>query len=78
MKSFLLPIALLASSAMAQTSSACAADYIVESCLSSQKALLNNCGINDYECMCTQWKNIITYGMPMICLARVALLIWAY
>lgn len=60
MKAFLLPIAILASSAMAQTSSACAADYIVDACLSSENAKLASCQGTDYECQCAQWQNIIT------------------
>lgn len=62
MKPFLFAAAVLASSAMAQTTSACAADYIVEACLSSENAKLGNCQHNDYECKCTQWQNILTYG----------------
>ncbi len=64
MKSFLFPLAVLASSAVAQTTSACAADYIVQACLSSEKAKLTSCQSTDYECQCNQWKNIITYGSP--------------
>lgn len=65
MKSFLFPLAILASSgAMAQTTSACGADYIVEACLSSEKAKLEACKGTDYECQCAQWQNIITYELP--------------
>lgn len=61
MKSFfLLPVALLASTAVAQSTSACAADYIVESCLTSQTEILNTCTNGDYECQCAAWKAIIT------------------
>ncbi|KAK4191144.1 hypothetical protein QBC35DRAFT_36600 [Podospora australis] len=59
MKSFFLPIALLASSVAAQTS-ACGADYIVEACLSSQTDILNKCGAQDYNCRCAAWEAIIT------------------
>lgn len=63
MKSFfLLPVALLASTAVAQTTSACAADYIVESCLTSQTDILNSCTNGDYECQCAAWQAIITYA----------------
>ncbi|KAK3906734.1 hypothetical protein C8A05DRAFT_29388 [Staphylotrichum tortipilum] len=60
MKSFLLPLAVLASSAMAQTTSACGADYIVDACLSSERAKLEACKGTDYGCQCAQWQNIIT------------------
>ena len=64
MKSFLFPLAVLASSAVAQTTSVCLADYIVKACLSSEKAKLTSCVSTDYDCQCQQWKNIITYGFP--------------
>ncbi|KAL2128290.1 hypothetical protein VTI74DRAFT_9379 [Chaetomium olivicolor] len=61
MKSFLLlPVALLASAAVAQTTSACGANYIVEACLASEKAKLAACKGTDYECQCAQWENVIT------------------
>jgi hypothetical protein len=62
MKSFLFPLAVLVSSTMAQTTSACGADYIVESCLASQKAALNACTATDYACHCNGWKNLIKYS----------------
>jgi hypothetical protein len=62
MKAFLLPLAVLASSAMAQTTAACGADYIVEACLGTENAKLANCKDQDWDCMCAQWQNIITYG----------------
>lgn len=61
MKSFLFPLAVLTSSAMAQTASVCGADYIVESCLGSQKAALNICQATDYACHCNGWTNLIRY-----------------
>ncbi|KAK4126684.1 hypothetical protein N657DRAFT_566934 [Parathielavia appendiculata] len=60
MKAILLPLAVLASCAMAQTTTGCAANYIVEACLSSENAKLNSCGREEWECLCQQWKNIIT------------------
>jgi hypothetical protein len=62
MKAFLFPLAVLASSAMAQTTSVCGANYIVEACLGSEKAKLAACTTGDYECQCNGWKNVITYG----------------
>ncbi|AEO64528.1 uncharacterized protein THITE_2110760 [Thermothielavioides terrestris NRRL 8126] len=60
MKAFLFPLAVLASSAAAQTSSACAADYIVEACLTSEKAKLAACQNTDYVCQCNEYQNMIT------------------
>ncbi|KAH6617275.1 hypothetical protein F5144DRAFT_586043 [Chaetomium tenue] len=59
MKAFLIPLAVMASSVMAQTTE-CGADYIVEACLTSETAKLNSCGGKDYDCLCAQWKNILT------------------
>lgn len=65
MKSFLFPLAVLVSSAMAQdqtqTTSACGADYIVESCLDTQKAALGVCTVTDYACHCNGWTNLMAY-----------------
>jgi hypothetical protein len=61
MKSFLFPLAILVSSVMAQTTSACGADYIVESCLASQRMALNVCNTTDYACHCNGWTNLIKY-----------------
>jgi hypothetical protein len=60
MKSFLFPIALMASAAMAQSNSDCAANYIVEACLEGENAKLANCKTGDYNCQCNQWINIVT------------------
>ncbi|KAK4133802.1 hypothetical protein BT67DRAFT_44359 [Trichocladium antarcticum] len=59
MRFLLLPLAVLASSTLAQTSK-CAADYILEACLSGERAKLAACLSTDYECQCIQWRNIIT------------------
>ena len=83
MKSFLLPLAVVVSSAMAaEKTSACRADYVVESCLGSQRAALNACTATDYACHCTGWKNLIkynaytltTYGSPASTNTRAQLL----
>jgi hypothetical protein len=63
MKAFLFPLAVLASSAMAQTTSACGADYIVDQCLEFETNKLNDCANDDYPCRCSQWQNIKTYGI---------------
>jgi len=61
MKSFLLlPLALLASSAVAQTTTACGADYIVETCLSTEKDKLASCKTDEYNCECAAWQAILT------------------
>jgi hypothetical protein len=63
MKSIImLPLALLAGTAVA--ASECGADYIVEACLSSEKAKLAACKHDDYVCKCENWKNIVTYAAP--------------
>ncbi|KAH6842561.1 hypothetical protein B0I37DRAFT_417732 [Chaetomium sp. MPI-CAGE-AT-0009] len=61
MKFFLLPLAVMASSAMAQTTAAaCGADYIVEACLGSEEAKLANCKTEEWDCLCAQWESILT------------------
>ncbi|KAK4100053.1 hypothetical protein N658DRAFT_145610 [Parathielavia hyrcaniae] len=60
MKAILLPLAVLASCAMAQSTSVCAANYIVEACLEFENAKLNECGQENWDCSCQQWQNIIT------------------
>lgn len=60
MKAILLPLALFASAAVAQTSSACGADYIVEACLGSETAKLAACADADYECKCAAHTDILT------------------
>ncbi|KAK3394891.1 hypothetical protein B0H63DRAFT_61530 [Podospora didyma] len=59
MKFFLLPLALFASAAVAQTS-ACAADYIVDTCLLNEKAKFDACPGGDYDCQCAAYQNIVT------------------
>ncbi|KXX77870.1 hypothetical protein MMYC01_205792 [Madurella mycetomatis] len=59
MKSFLIPMALMASVALAQSTSECAASNIVEACLEGERAKLASCVSTDYQCQCTQWQNII-------------------
>ncbi|KAL2264931.1 hypothetical protein VTJ83DRAFT_7441 [Remersonia thermophila] len=60
MKAFLFPLAVLASSAAAQTTSECGAAYIVDACLASEHAKLDACGNQDYDCKCNNWINILT------------------
>jgi hypothetical protein len=59
MKAVLLPLALLAASVSAQTSSACGADYIVEACLGTINGQLAQCGSTDYQCQCNGYKNLL-------------------
>ncbi len=60
-------VASLISAAAAQTSvsssgsSACAADYIVETCLSSENAVLAACVTTDYTCKCNAYGALVTY-----------------
>ncbi|KAL2198187.1 hypothetical protein P885DRAFT_59820 [Corynascus similis CBS 632.67] len=62
--SFLLPLAVLASSAVAQSTTAsvnaCDADYIVERCLTTETAKLDACGGQDFNCRCAAWEAILT------------------
>ncbi|KAF7173604.1 hypothetical protein CNMCM5623_005859 [Aspergillus felis] len=38
----------------------CAAQNIVDACLASMKPQLNNCGANDWKCLCDQSINVLT------------------
>jgi len=73
MKAVLFPIALLASVAAAQTTtagaatgtgSACAAETIVETCLDTENTQFNTCGTNDWDCKCAAYNAIVTYVFP--------------
>lgn len=60
MKAVLLPLVVLAAAASAQTTSVCAADYIVEACLGNMNGQLAACGATDYGCKCEQYGNLVT------------------
>jgi hypothetical protein len=66
----LLPAALLLSLASAQTtsyslaattSSACAAQPVLEACLASTEAIAAGCLSTDYSCLCQKWNDVYTY-----------------
>ncbi|TLS24143.1 hypothetical protein PpBr36_08130 [Pyricularia pennisetigena] len=60
MKSFfVLPVALLAASVVAQDSS-CGATYIVDACLTGEKAKFNACEDKDWGCKCASYEAIVT------------------
>lgn len=59
MKAALLPLAAMLAVAAAQTTSVCAAAYIVETCLGTENSRLALCGRDDYGCKCAQYPNII-------------------
>ncbi|KAK4466489.1 hypothetical protein QBC42DRAFT_259017 [Cladorrhinum samala] len=59
MKFFLLPAAIMATAAVAQNS-ACAADYIVEACLGTERSKLASCASTDYDCLCAGHNSLIT------------------
>lgn len=59
MKAALLPLAAMFAVAAAQTTSACGAAYIVETCLGTENSRLALCGRDDYGCKCAQYPNII-------------------
>lgn len=44
----------------AASTSTCAADYIVETCLSSEEAIQEACGQQDYTCQCAAYQSIVT------------------
>ncbi|KAK0733300.1 hypothetical protein B0T26DRAFT_745360 [Lasiosphaeria miniovina] len=66
MKFSLLSLAVFASAVAAQTTAAadsssdCAADYIVSRCLETENDKLDACVTGDWNCMCSQWQNIVT------------------
>ncbi|KAK3935533.1 CFEM domain-containing protein [Diplogelasinospora grovesii] len=47
-----------ASGVMAQSSTACAAEYIVTTCLGTQQGRLASCNTNDYVCQCQAYGDI--------------------
>ncbi|KAK7407916.1 hypothetical protein QQX98_009927 [Neonectria punicea] len=66
---FLLPLALLATSAYAASSvstaaeassTACNADYIVTKCLETEEEKPALCGSTDYGCLCAAYESIAT------------------
>ena len=56
---FLLPVALLASAVAAQTTE-CAAENIVQTCLTTTTQVFNDCGTNDWDCKCAAQQAIVT------------------
>ena len=71
MKFFLLPVAIMATAAVAQNS-ACAADYIVEACLGTERSKLASCASTDYDCLCAGHNSLITYAVPIPCPLRLS------
>ncbi|ELQ40105.1 hypothetical protein M0657_005004 [Pyricularia oryzae] len=60
MKSFfVLPFALLAATVAAQDPS-CGATYIVDACLTGEKAKFNACEDKDWGCKCASYEAIVT------------------
>ncbi len=66
----LAPLALLVSLATAQTtysmgattSSACAAQPVLEACIASTQAIAQGCATTDYNCLCQKWTDVQTYA----------------
>lgn len=59
----LAPAVVLAQTATTTASgstSSCAADYIVESCLGTEEAKQEACGQQDYSCQCAAYEAIVT------------------
>ena len=61
MKAVIVSLVVFASAALAQTTTACGADYIVEACLGTENGKLSSCATTDYVCRCTAFANILTY-----------------
>ena len=69
---FLAVAALLATAVSAATTtatapvatSACAAQNILDACISTETDLLNSCGTNDWNCKCNAYGDIVTYVLP--------------
>ena len=64
----LLPVSLFLSLAAAQTSSTgstsvCAAQSVLEACLSSTQAILAGCSSTDYDCLCQKTNDVLTYAI---------------
>ncbi|KAF4125792.1 GPI anchored serine-threonine rich protein [Geosmithia morbida] len=62
---FFIPLAMLAASVAAQTSTAssddgCLAENIVKSCLTSETAKADACKSSDFECLCRAYEAIAT------------------
>jgi hypothetical protein len=49
-------------SAAAGTASVCAAQAVLEACLASTEAIAAGCSSTDYQCLCEQWNNVLTYA----------------
>lgn len=71
---FLAVAALLASAVSAAVTttatapvatSACAAQNILDACISTETDLLNSCGTNDWNCKCNAYGDIVTYVPSM-------------
>jgi hypothetical protein len=74
----LLPISLLLSLAAAQTtisgsstsSTACAAQPVMDSCYASTSAIAQACATTDYACLCSKWNDVLTcacLSCPCLC-----------
>jgi hypothetical protein len=46
---------------LAATTSACAAEPVLEACLASTEAIANSCLSTDYSCLCQKWTDVYTY-----------------
>jgi len=66
----LLPVSLLLSLATAATtisgpsasSTACAAQPVMDSCYASTSAIAQACATTDYGCLCSKWNDVLTYA----------------
>lgn len=65
----LLPVSMLLSLAVAQTTtfsapstsvSVCAAQPVLDQCLASTQAIVTGCVSTDYDCLCSKWNDVLT------------------
>ncbi|CAK7270535.1 hypothetical protein SEPCBS57363_004152 [Sporothrix epigloea] len=49
-----------AAAPVATSTSACAAQNILDACLETENNLLNSCGTNDWNCKCNAYRDIVT------------------
>jgi hypothetical protein len=66
----LLPATLLLALATAQStlsgsfasSTACAAQPVMDACYASTSAIAQACTTTDYGCLCSKWNDVLTYA----------------
>jgi hypothetical protein len=54
-----------ASAVLAQSTSACAAQPVLNNCLDSTQLAASNCNTTDYGCLCEKWSAVVVYVSPL-------------